>query len=69
MTKPNFNTITGRCFGLTPDQWDAEAERLGLTDEQLYDILRVKQQTTVHNFRARRFFNSGKLGAPDLTNN
>lgn len=63
--KPNFATITGRFLGRTPEQWEAEKEKSGLTDEQLIDILQTIEKTKAHGESAKRFFRSGKLGTPD----
>ena len=61
--KPNFATITGRFLGRTKDQWEAEKERTGMTDEQLIAILRVDEASRAMDQRNIRFFRSGKLGS------
>lgn len=66
--KPNFATITGRFLGRTKEQWEAEKERTGMTDEQLIAILRVDEASRAMDQRNIRFFRSGKLGTPESLN-
>lgn len=59
----NFNTITGRFLGFTPEQWEAEKEKSGLTDKQLIDILQTSAKVKAHGEEAKKFYRSGKLGS------
>lgn len=62
--KPNFNTITGRFLGRSKEQWEAEKQKTGLTDEQLVDMLNMETASKARDRRNVRFFQSGKLGIP-----
>lgn len=65
-SKPNFNTITGRYLGYTRQQWEAEKLRTGLNDEQLAGIIQAEGKSQRRDADAKRFFRSGKTGAPTL---
>ena len=61
--KPNFATITGRFLGFTPEQWEAEKEKSGLSDQQLIDIIQTSAKVKAHGQAAKQFYRSGKLGS------
>lgn len=51
--------------GWNQARWEAEKERTGLTDEQLYDVCKTTALGAVRSQQSRNFFRSGKLGSPE----
>jgi hypothetical protein len=56
--------MTSKRFpGFTKEQWEAEKQKTGLNDQQLYDVLRISGGSNYHDQRRRRFYRSGQIGA------